>query len=196
MSSADARAAKTRRALLEAGTGLLAEGDPSAFTVGAVAKAAGVSRQAAYLHFEGRAQMLLAVVAHANQSIGLARRIRRIEEAPTAEDALAAYVDAAVGQAARLGPAMLALRHLLRTDAALAAAWRERPAGRLAAVRKVIARLGDEGRLVQPLRAARAADLLAALTTVEACVELLDRGWSERAVRRELLRVTRAALLR
>ena len=46
-----------------------------------IAKEAGVSRQALYLHFESRTDLMIATVAYVDEIKGLAERLRQFESA-------------------------------------------------------------------------------------------------------------------
>ncbi|MFA1624339.1 TetR/AcrR family transcriptional regulator [Rhizobium mongolense] len=62
------RRAKTRAQIVEAGAMLLAEGPPKAFTVDAVAEAAGVAKGTFYYHFQNIEELVAAVSAQLGQS--------------------------------------------------------------------------------------------------------------------------------
>ena len=62
-------AAATRRALLDAATGLLDEGGPEAVTLREVGARAGVSRGAPYRHFADKDDLLTAIAAQAWNSL-------------------------------------------------------------------------------------------------------------------------------
>ena len=85
--SSDPPKADTRQRILGAALKLMREGAAGASLV-QIAKAAGVSRQAVYLHFADRADLYLALVRHVDESRDLAGALRRIEQAPTGVGAL------------------------------------------------------------------------------------------------------------
>ena len=58
-----------------------------------VASAAGISRQAVYLHFKTKAELIIAVVEHAKTRLGFERAVERIKAAKTGEDALVELFD-------------------------------------------------------------------------------------------------------
>lgn len=86
----------TRGALLNASASLLESGGPEAVTLRSVGAAAGVSRSAAYRHFEDKADLLRAL---ATQTLtDLASRIRADGAASGLFAGCLAYVTVAVGQ--------------------------------------------------------------------------------------------------
>src|SRR5262249_37601845 len=57
-----------------------------------VARAACVSRQAVYLHFASRAELLVATVRYVDETLRLSERLEEVCSAPRGADALEAYV--------------------------------------------------------------------------------------------------------
>jgi AcrR family transcriptional regulator len=151
-----------------------------------VARAAGVSRQAVYLHFKNRSELLVAVTDHAKERTGLVRLEARLESARKPRELFAALARLMVRFHRETAGASLAVEALCREDPAFAASWNARPSGRLATSRRIARRLAADRKLaVKP--AARAADLLWALTGPSLYDQLtVRRGWSGRAYEREL----------
>jgi AcrR family transcriptional regulator len=93
-------AAPTRAAILAAAGALLESGGPDAVTLRSVGTAAGVSRSAAYRHFEDKADLLRALAART--LLALAARIRRAADRDGEHTRLhrgcAAYLDHALEQ--------------------------------------------------------------------------------------------------
>ena len=97
-----------RNALLQAGAQLAEQGGPSAVTIRAAARLAGVTPTAAYRHFADHAELLGAVRRHAIDELAaaIARRVRQrgrgLDPGPAAMRRLLAtgrgYVDFAVAQ--------------------------------------------------------------------------------------------------
>ena len=77
----------TRRRILEAARALLEARPGANIAMGEVAARAGVSRQALYLHFADRTNLLLEVSRLADSMARTPARQRRIDQAPTARDA-------------------------------------------------------------------------------------------------------------
>jgi len=148
-------------------------------TMGEIARAAGLSRQAVYLHFADRADLLLAVVRYSDQKRGLEAEIRKIVEA---SDGLAA-LRAMASLQARTNPSIWAVARALdavrRLDPAAERSWQDRLRHRLQGCRAIVERLRREGLLRPGLGAAAAADLLWTATSLRTWEDLvLQRGWS------------------
>jgi AcrR family transcriptional regulator len=183
----------TRAQILDAGLEILKGDAPEQLSMAAVAARAGVSRQALYLHFASRGDLVIATVNHANERLGLAERAAQIDRARTGHRALELYVTVIVWQTVRLGSAIRAVNRLVERDQELAAKWAERT-GRLARVDTVIGLLVAEGRLRRGLHRDQAATLLYALTLPDPVIACLDAGYDERETTRLLYRAIELAI--
>ncbi len=179
-------ASPTRDRLVRAAIDLLLDGDPRRFSVGAVAKRAGVSRQACYLHFRSRAELVVAATDRAAEDLALPGRVAALDDEPERRQVLRGFVRLSVEQAERLGPAVRAVDELRRLDPDVARSLAERPGGRAGAARRIAARWAGDP--------AVGAAALQALTRVEVCEQLLGAGWSTEAVVDALTRAAEAAL--
>jgi AcrR family transcriptional regulator len=167
--------------ILEAALALIAKRGGADVTMAEIAKAARVSRQAVYLHFADRADLLVNLVRYTDQKRGLAEEIRKIEQAPTG----AAQLRAMASLQARSNPGIWAqaraFEAVRRTDKAADRSWRDRLQHRLEGCRAIAARLQKEGALRPGLDRATAADLLWNITSLRTWEDLvLDRKWSAR----------------
>lgn len=167
--------------ILEAALALIAKRGGADVTMAEIAKAARVSRQAVYLHFADRADLLVNLVRYTDEKRGLAKEIRKIEQAPTG----AAQLRAMASLQARSNPAIWAqaraFEAVRRTDRAADRSWRDRLQHRLEGCRAIVARLQKEGTLRPGLDPAAAADLLWNITSLRTWEDLvLDRKWSAR----------------
>lgn len=162
-----------------------------------VARAAGVSRQAVYLHFKSRAGLLLAVVRHMDERDGIRERCELALDHPDPVRALEEFVLAWLHYAATIHPvasALLASRH---DDPDAMGAWNDRMDELRAGFRHATRRLAAAGRLRAGLDPAAAADLAWAMTSVPVWEQLtVDRGWAATEVRRHLRDAVTAVLTR
>jgi len=185
----------TRERILRAARELL-EDIGTAVTMGRVAQRAGVSRQALYLHFADRTDLILEVSRLVDVSSRTPERQSRVDEAPTARDALREAIALQAAIKPELHAAATALDVLRRTDPAVEAAWQEREQARLARCEAVVARLRDEDLLAAHLDAGTAAQLLWAITSQRVWEYLaVDRGWSTQRYREHLTQLLEASLL-
>jgi AcrR family transcriptional regulator len=148
-------------------------------SLGDVARAAHVSRQALYLHFADRSALFVALVRHADEQRELPAAIQRIADAPTG----VAAVREMVALQARMNPQIWPLARMLdavrRQDEAAERSWQDRLQSRLTGCRRIVGRLAREGTLRRALTPAVAADLLWALTSLRTWEDLvLQRHWS------------------
>jgi AcrR family transcriptional regulator len=174
----------SREPILDATLDLITSRGNANVTMAEVAAAAGVSRQAIYLHFADRAALMLALVRYADERRGIERELRKIWNAP---DSVAALREA-VSVQARMNPAIWAAARAVdavrRTDEAAERGWQDRLQYRLEGCRRLIEWLQREKRLRKGLDPAAAADLLWTLTSLHTWEDLvLERGWSARRYR-------------
>lgn len=147
--------------------------------MGAIAKAAGLSRQALYLIFADKADLFVALMRYADGKRGLVQELADIRDAPTGVAALTGIVDLQSRLNPDFKPVADAFELLRRQDPAAERAWRDRLDHRLAGARSVVARLAAEGRLRPELDHAAAADLILTLTSVATWDDLVSgRGWT------------------
>ena len=167
----------TRGRIVRAALALIERGQV-AISMGAIAKEAGLSRQALYLTFADKADLFIAVLRFADGQRGIVEERARIRRAATGRDALLALID----RQARLSPAYKRLADafelLRRQDEAAEAAWQDRQRDRLEGCRVVAGRLAEEGVLRPGLGAAAAADMIWSVTSSTLWDDLVtQRGW-------------------
>ena len=177
--SLDTLSSPTRRRILEAAWNLIVVRGEAGFTMAHIAKKAKISRQALYLHFADRAQLLDALVRYADEKRGLTSAIQHIVDAPTAREALDRMVSLQARQNPRIWAIALAFEAVRRTDKAAQRSWQRRQARRLETCRTIIERLRREGELRPTLTMEEATDLLYVITSLRMWEDLvLVRGWT------------------
>jgi AcrR family transcriptional regulator len=145
----------------------------------AIAKAAGVSRQALYLVFEDRADLFIALVRYVDERRGLSEELAKIDAAPTGVAAMLVMVDLQARLNPGLKPLADALELLRRQDSAAEQAWQDRLANRLAGCRRIVARIAADGDLKPGLDPDVAADLMWSITSLRMWDDLApQRGWT------------------
>ena len=185
----------TRTRILNTAWSLLEDGAP--VRMSDIAKAVGISRQALYLHFPSRAELLIAVTRHVDDVHDVDARLATSRAASGGLERLEAFVAAWGGYIPEIQGVGRALMAMQATDAEARAAW----ADRMGAVRHgcaaAVAALARDGELRDGLDEATATDLLWTLLSVENWLHLCGTcGWSQAAYLSEITRLARAALCR
>jgi AcrR family transcriptional regulator len=170
---------RTRAALLAAARAIVEEKGFGPLTMSATGKRAGVTRRAAYLHFESRPGLVAELARHVARTEGVADSLRAVWEAPDGATALEEWGRHLVRVHARVRALRRSVDAGWRTDADVAAyRERERRSERSEA-RRLAQRLQKEGRLAPPWTVATATDALAAVTDHAVLERLMaERRWS------------------
>ena len=148
--------------------------------LGAVAKKAGVSRQAIYLHFPSKAELLTALHLHifATDVVPVLER-HPVTDEMTALDALDATVAVDVEVASKVWRIHEALTTARRQHPEVEDTLRPREEERYGELLAVGRRLKREGELPRKITAGTFADMLWGLTGVGTYKNLvIERGWS------------------
>ncbi len=173
------REKNTRTRILEATWKLMVERQGLGVRMSDIAKAAGISRQAIYLHFDTRTALMSATAIHVDVVKGLDERLKVVLSAQTAVDALKAYVDVwgnYVPEIYGLAKALLAARE---TDEAAGVAWDERMACLRDGCRQIVADLDTEGQLAPEWSQEQAVEMLWSVLSFQTWEQLtVDCGWS------------------
>lgn len=156
----------TRTRILDCTWNLLESGDKKV-RMSDIAKAAGISRQALYLHFPTRAELLVATTRHIDSVKMVDERLAESRAATGGRERLRAFIRAWGGYIPEIHGMSVALRAMRDSDEEAAAAWDERMQavrhGCMAAVRA----LAKDGALKPPLDEEAATDLLWMILSVE-----------------------------
>jgi AcrR family transcriptional regulator len=171
---------ETRTRILEATWRLMEERNGQGVRMRDVAEAAGVSRQAVYLHFGSRAELMVATARYGDEVRGHDERLRRYRAAATGVERLEACVEFwgnYIPEIYGMARALLAARE---TDEAVAAAWDDRMGAVREACRDIIERLHRDGTLAPGWSLDEAADLLWTMLSIRNWESLtIERGWSK-----------------
>ena len=193
MSTSRSRA--TRAAILDAALRLLENDGYHAVSVADVALAAGVSRQAVYLHFGSKARLLEALVDDLNERYIFTAFDRfRLWEASSGIEALDAWVVVVATTTPRILAVANAVDVARRSDPEAEAVWRRPTRGRYTDCLRIARWLAHDGTLAPGWKQQDAARLLWAATSIRVFEDLTSTGWSRRRYTRLLQRSLRAAL--
>ena len=186
----------TRVAILDAAHRLVTESGRRGASMAEIASAAGVSRQAVYLHFESRTQLLIALVQHIDEVHGFADMLHECERAPNGRAVLSAFIAAWARYVARITDVARAMRAASATDNDAALAWRNRMRAFTDVCAGIVARLEAEGALANEWSLSDAADFLATMLSIGNWQELIEvRGWSSQRYGRAMRRIVERSLL-
>ena len=185
----------TKTRILEVTWRLLESGN-KAIRMADIAKAAGVSRQALYLHFPSRAELLVATTRHIDTVKNVDARLARSRSASSGVERLHAFVDAWGGYIPQIHGISVALRAMRDTDKEAAAAWEDRmQAVRQGCEAAVLAILQD-GYLKEGITEITGVDLLWTLLSVENWERLvLECGWSQSDYEQTLKKIAEVSLM-
>jgi AcrR family transcriptional regulator len=145
-----------------------------------IARAVGISRQAVYLHFGSRPELLAAAIRFAGDESGLEDKLAGLHSAAGGVQTLRAFVELwgnTIPETYGLTQALLAARE---TDDAAAAAWSEHMNILRRGSRDVIQALEREKLLAPGWNPAEAAEMLASMLSISIWENLtIERGWTQ-----------------
>lgn len=182
-----ARILSTAIRLLETGTSV---------RMSDIAKAVGISRQALYLHFPNRADLLIAATRHLDETSDIDAKLAASRSAQTGTQRLDAYIAAWGDHIPVVHGVARALLAMKETDQEAAATWANRMGAMREGCETAIAMLARDGDLTPRHTTETATDLLWTLLSVRGWEHLrLDCGWSQETYISEMKAVAHAALV-
>ncbi len=162
-----------------------------------IAKAAGVSRQAVYLHFGTRGGMLMALVKRADRRFTIEEDLFASFNVADAEARLEASLDVWFAFVRRIAPVAQELIRLRDTDPDASAAWEDRMAVLRSWLRVLVQSLKTDGALARGWSVETASEYLWAASSVQFWALLVrDCGWQESQAEKTIQRTVSAAILK
>lgn len=187
---------ETRTRILEASVRLLEERRGRSVRMGDIAKAAGISRQAVYLHFASRAELLEATTLYLDEILGLEQRLARSRAADSGTERLDSYIEFWGNYIPEIYGVAKALLVAQDTDEAAAAAWNERMLAMRDGCRAAIEALKSDGNLAEEWNIRKATDFLWTMLSVRNWEQLTHEcGWSSRQYIRWMQAVARRSFV-
>jgi AcrR family transcriptional regulator len=172
---------ETRVRILDATVHMLEQHGGLGVRMGDIAKAAGISRQAVYLHFATRTELLVAATRHLDQALDLERRLVPSRTAQSGVERLGLYIAFWGNYIPEIYGVAKALLLAKDTDEAAAAAWDDRMQAMRDGCRAAIEALHGDGELASEWTPKRATDALWTLLLVPNWENLtIECGWSTR----------------
>ncbi len=144
-----------------------------------IAKEAGISRQALYLHFDSRTELMVATVHYVDEVKGLNERLKQFETARTGVELLETCIDVWGNYIPEIYGMAKALLNVRETDEAAAAAWNGCMTDLYNVCKQTIDMLHSEGVLAENWASDEAVDMFKTMISIQNWEQLtLDYGWS------------------
>ena len=169
----------TRKRILDAARDLL-EKQSRSVRMSDIARSAGISRQALYLHFPTRAELLIAVTRHLDKVKDIDARLAASRNATGGAERLRAFIEAWGNYIPEIYGVARALMAMKDTDAEAGAAWEDRMQAVREGCEAAIVALENDGALAAGWNAQDSTDFLWALLSVRNWEHLrMECGWDQ-----------------
>ena len=186
----------TRTRILDATVRMLEEHGGRGVGMGDIARAAGISRQAVYLHFASRTELLVAATRYLDELLDVDRRLAPSRAATSGAERLALFIDCWGAYIPEIYGVAKALLLAKDTDEAAAAAWDDRMLAMRDGCRAAIEALHSDGTLAPEWTPKRATDALWTMLLVTNWENLTDEcRWSTRQYIRWMKTVAKRAFV-
>lgn len=170
----------TRTRILKATWDLLDSNPGIAARMSDIAKKAGVSRQALYLHFPNRTELFIATTKYQDEEFGIHDWLAATRAAQNGTERLHSYINAWGNHIPKIFGLAKTLMVMKETDTDAASAWAERMQDMREGCAAAIAALSDDGILRPGLEQQAATDILWTLLSISNWEQLtLTCGWSQ-----------------
>ncbi len=187
---------ETRVKILDAALHLLQSDNPGATRMADIARQAGISRQAVYLHYKTRAELLIAATLHLDHISNTEQRLEASRSANTGLERLDRYIDAWGNYIPVIYPVATALMAMQKTDTAAASAWNDRMQAMRHGCAAAVKALSDDKQLTPHYTNRQATDLLWTLLSVSNWEQLtLLCKWSQKTYISHIKSVARNTLV-
>lgn len=171
--------ANSKSRILDAALALIQRRKGADVSMAEIAKAAGVSRQAVYLHFADRADLMLALVRYAHEKLGAAEQLLKLEQAANGVAAMKLWISLQASINPSVWSVARSLEVVRRTDEAAERGWQDRLKHRLELCRQIVTRMYNDGTLKRRVTPEVATEMLWSITSLRAWEDLvLERGWT------------------
>ena len=143
-----------------------------------IAKQAGISRQAVYLHFKTRSELLIATTRYIDEVKDVDARLVPSRTAENGAEGLDAFIDAWCNYIPEIYGVVKALLAMKDTDEAAAIAWNDRMQAVRHGCEAAIKRLDSDGTLSPDHTIEQATDILWTMLSVRNWEQLtMECGW-------------------
>ena len=161
-----------------------------------IAKAVGVSRQALYLHYPTRAELLIATTKHIDTVKKVNQRLELSRTAGSGIERLHFFIKAWGGYIPEIHGISVALRNMRKNDKAAAEAWDDRMQAVRHGCQAAVVAIAKDGKLKFDLSEQIATDILWTLLTIENWEKLvINCGWLQSAYEEKMIELAEIAIL-
>ena len=168
-----------KQKILDAALKLIRKKGVVDITMAQIAKAARMSRQAVYLHFADRGELLVALARYTDEQRGLEKEVQHIRDSRNGLEAIRRMVSLQGRSNPMIWPIARLFEAVRRSDPEVERAWQDRLQDRLTGCRQIVQRVEEDGDLLPGISVDVAADLLWTLTSLRMWEDLvLLRGWT------------------
>ena len=186
----------TRTRILDATLDLLESRSAAVVRMADIAKAAKISRQALYLHFPTRAELLVAAVRYVDDIRNVDARLAASRAATGGTERLDLWIAAWGNYIPEIYGVARALHVMSESDPEAGIAWDDRAAAIRKGCEAVVSALASDGALAAGLSNEEAAELLYTLVSISAWEDLcLRAGWRQARFIEVMQRSARAILV-
>ncbi len=170
----------TSTRILQSTLNLLEQPNAKLPTMSDIARASGVSRQAVYLHFPSRTDVLVAATRYQDQTNNVNAALVPSRTAQSGTERLDAFVTAWGNYIPRIYGVARAILAVVETDAEAASAWNTRMQDMREGCAAAVQALADDGTLPPNADISQATDLLWTLLSVRTWENLTQTcGWDQ-----------------
>mgnify|MGYP002700311057 FL=1 len=161
-----------------------------------IAKAVGISRQALYLHYPTRAELLIATTEHIDTVKKVNQRLELSRTAGSGVERLHFFIKAWGGYIPEIHGISVALRNMRKNDKAAAEAWDDRMQAVRHGCQAAVVAIAKDGKLKFDLSEQIATDILWTLLTIENWEKLvINCGWLQSAYEEKMIELAEIAIL-
>jgi len=185
----------TRTRILETTWQLLEQQQGQGVKMSDIARDVGISRQAVYLHFPTRTELLIATMDYVDEVKGLDKQLAQLQGAENGTDMLGALVKTWGNYIPEIYGMAKAMLQSKDSDEAMAAAWDNGMQCLLDICQQTVKRIKRDGQLHPDWSAAKATEFLWTLLSVANWEHLTkDCGWSQKAYVQHMQQATKQLL--
>ena len=186
----------TRSRILQTTWELLESNPGRSLKMSEIAKASGVSRQALYLHFDSRTELLIATTHYVDDVKGLDKRLQKLQLAKTGEEMLQTCINVWGNYIPEIYSVSKALMMSKDSDEAAAAAWVDIMGCLRDVCSEIVQLLDKENKLSQKWNQQAATDFIWIMISIQNWEQLtMECAWNQDQYITNVTEVLTAALV-